>query len=744
MTSAAPSVKRPNFATDAEGPHRLRVEFERGLKGSTISRKAWPNAEVAVNIDTRSISIRVSKRESHEFPIQDCTFHHSRLTTGCLGVCFKSRDCQLLFRGRPESARRLFQELIAATEGCRKPVKGCATSPNYKQLAGVPSKRRRLSFIASGRPSVQPQEAPKRLPPEIDARLTDEQRNVCQAALRGESFFFTGGAGTGKSFLLQQLLRLLPQDVTAVTAPTALAASHLGGTTLHKWAGIGRGEGDVLELAKELRGRREALQRWRRAKTLVIDEVSMVDGQLFDKLEILARGARRCDKPFGGLQLILAGDFMQLPPVNRAAGGGADAGGFGGSGSATFCFEARSWKTMCRTFELTQVFRQREDLAFCQVLEEARFGRLSEQSQQLLATRLVAGHCVHSEAADVTRLMPLRKQVENINERALAALPGDRVYFDARDQGNAEELDVLSGARRIVELRVGAAVILTRTLDARRKLVNGSQGRVTGFSGHGSMRHPVVAFKAAGVEVAVSPEAFEARCGSRVLGVRVQVPLELAWALSIHKSQGMTLSAVEVSLETVFEYGQAYVAMSRAQSLAGLYLIGDATSLARSVQAEQRCVAFHERVTASSRQDVPKDADGQTQPEATTPCASSRQDVPKDADAQTQPETTTPCASSRQDGPKEADGHAQPEATTPCASSRQDMPNDGDSQTQLEVPEDGDCQTQPEEGAGTADNLMELEVSDAIAFDLEEELELVIDERMREQAEETVFPTNSQ
>lgn len=631
MQSATPSVKRPRLDLDSEGPHRLRVEFERGLKGGTISRKVWPGAEVAINIDTRSISIRANKRESHEFPLKDCTLHHSRLNSGFLGVCFKSKDCQLLFCGQPESARQLFQELLAATEGSRRnvnvksPITGKVRKvDDYKHLTGVATKRRRLSFIAKGhQPQQNADDAPARLPKDMDALLTPEQRAVCQAALQGKSFFFTGGAGTGKSFLLRQLLQLLPGDVTAVTAPTALAASHLGGTTLHRWAGIGRGEGDVLELAKELRGRPEALQRWRRAKTLVIDEVSMLDGQLFDKLEVLARGARGNNKPFGGLQLILTGDFMQLPPVNRSGSNARDIDGQRVGVPTVFCFEARAWSAMSRTFQLTQVFRQREDHAFCQILEEARFGRLSEQSLRLLETRLVPGPGAHTEAANVTRLMSLRAQVEQINSRALAALSGELVRFDARDQGwhgSIEEFDLLTGARHTLELRVGAAVMLTRTLDVRRKLVNGSQGRVVAFRGMGSLRHPVVAFKEAGIQVEVAPETFEARCGSRVLGVRIQIPLDLAWALSIHKSQGMTLSAVEVCLRTIFENGQGYVAMSRAQSLAGLFLIGDAAALARAVRSDSRCANFHEKVANFPTSILAEDPTQRTVKESKSEC----------------------------------------------------------------------------------------------------------------------------
>jgi len=385
-----------------------------------------------------------------------------------------------------------------------------------------------------------------------------------------------------------------------VTASTALAASQLGGVTLHKWAAVGRGEGDVVALAKDLKGKKEALHRWRHTRTLVIDEVSMVDGELFAKLEVLARATRESTKPFGGLQLVLTGDFMQLPPVN-----GKSADSFREAVPQKFCFEVGAWRRVVasRTFELTEVFRQKGDDTFVKVLNEVRFGELSEESERLLRARLVA--CEGRGDLAVTRLMPLRSEVEAVNSRSLAALPGELVSFHARDEGNSEELDHLSGARRVVDLRIGALVLLTRTIDVRRRLVNGTQGRVVGFSGIGSLRQVVVAFRVGGAEEAtletgVAAQSFEARCGSRLLGARVQVPLELAWAVSVHKSQGMTLDAVEVSLENVFEHGQTYVALSRARSLDGVYLLGRSENLRRSISANPRCLAFHRQVSVET------------------------------------------------------------------------------------------------------------------------------------------------
>jgi ATP-dependent DNA helicase PIF1 len=190
--------------------------------------------------------------------------------------------------------------------------------------------------------------------------------------------------------------------------------------------------------------------------------------------------------------------------------------------------------------------------------------------------------------------------VEAANARGLFALDGELESFEARDQGDVRELDKLSGARRVVELRVGAKVLLTRTIDPKRRLVNGAQGRVISFDGTGNARRPVVSFgPPANVEVAVSHEVFEAKCGAELVGARAQLPLELAWAVSVHKSQGMTLNAVEVSLENLFEHGQAYVALSRARSLDGLFLQGNEGCLRRGIHADERCLAFHRSLLTS-------------------------------------------------------------------------------------------------------------------------------------------------
>jgi len=617
--AAAPAVPAPSRKTPVEeekAPMFLNVRYERSVPGNStaMNHKTWSQAECSVNVNSCSLNVRASRSDVHEFPLGGATLHHSQVTKGFLGVRLPARKGQLLFSGSSKDVCRFFDEILAATDGRQKR----AGVDKYKQLDGVASKRRRRSMfaanlraglssateasymselskaVAKANAEKESKPAPKglgRLSPEATLLLTDEQRQVCEAALQGHSIFFTGGAGTGKSFLLRQLIQMLEPIGTAITASTALAASQLGGVTLHKWAAIGRGDGSAAALARELMSKREAVQRWRCTRTLIIDEISMLDGELFGKLDLLARAVRGSNKPFGGIQIVLTGDFMQLPPVVPKGR------------EAKFCFEVSAWSAVTRTFELTEVFRQRGDDSFTDILNQVRFGELSGDSERLLRERLVAYEGRGNLA--VTRLMPLRSEVESVNARSLTMLHTESMMFTSVDIGSSDDLDRHTGARRVLELKVGALVILTRTINLRRRLVNGSQGVVVGFEGAGSLRLPRVSFdtageKGEGLEIAVSRETFEARCGPDMLGSRMQLPLDLAWAVSVHKSQGMTLNAVEVCLDNVFEHGQTYVALSRARRLDGVFLLGSGETLRRSVRVNPRCLAFHKGLRAAA------------------------------------------------------------------------------------------------------------------------------------------------
>ena len=440
--------------------------------------------------------------------------------------------------------------------------------------------------------------------------LCPEQAAVLAAILGGASVYFGGPAGTGKSLLLKHALAALPVATTAVTAPTALAASALGGTTIHAWAGIGRADSVASAVAAACRP--AAAARWRAAAVLVMDEVSMAPGSLLDLLDAAGRAARgTAGAPFGGLQLVLCGDFAQLPPV--AGVGGAP---------RTWAFQAACWAAAVpRAALLTTVHRQAGDPAFIALLGRLRAGGAGGAELEALRVR-TARPLACGDGILPTALHTHRRDVDAVNAAALAALPGEGVALAAIDEGDADALarawssssgggggggrgggggSSSTGPPRSLTLKVGAQVVLTRTLDPVRGLVNGARGVVVAFRGR-ALPVPLVRFSGAGgSSPAAAPpappvEIHRARhalaLGGRTLAARLQVPLALGWALSVHRAQGMTLDRVAVRLDGAFEAGMAYVALSRVRSVEGLQMTGGAIPRAAAA-ADPAVTAFY-------------------------------------------------------------------------------------------------------------------------------------------------------
>ncbi|XP_074764260.1 ATP-dependent DNA helicase PIF1 [Athene noctua] len=442
-------------------------------------------------------------------------------------------------RGAPRSPRLLD----------RPPPAFAVISPlQERDLLRAPGRRR-----GGERPAEEPRA--ERRPP---ARLSAEQEAVLDAVRSGKSIFFTGCAGTGKSFLLKKVVGSLPPKSTYATASTGVAACHIGGTTLHAFAGIGSGKAP-LEQCIQLAERPGVRQHWLACQHLIIDEISMVDGKFFDRLEAVARAVRKRDEPFGGIQLIICGDFLQLPPVCKA------------NEETKFCFQAKSWRKCIHVnMELTEVRRQ-TDKTFISLLSAVRLGRCTEEvTRQLMQT---AANRSERDGILATRLCTHKDDVEITNERCLQQLSGEVHTFEALDSDPmlVKLIDAQCPVGGRVELKLGAQVMLAKNLDVSRGLVNGARGVVVGFESE-QKGLPKVRFLC-GVTQVIKMEKWVFKGPSGVHLSRQQLPLKLAWAISIHKSQGMSLDCVEISLSRVFESGQAYVALSRARSLAGLRVL---------------------------------------------------------------------------------------------------------------------------------------------------------------------------
>ena len=447
--------------------------------------------------------------------------------------------------------------------------------------------------------------------------LSNEQRKVLDLIVdQKKSVFFTGSAGTGKSVLLRECIRVLRQkyqkepDRVAITASTGLAACNIGGVTLHSFSGIGLGKEDVPELVKKIKRNQKAKHRWMRTKVLIVDEISMVDADLFDKLENIARIVRSNGRPFGGIQLVVTGDFFQLPPVPDSS-----------TRESKFSFDASTWtSSIDHTIGLHHVFRQR-DPAFAGMLNEMREGRLTQNS--IAAFRQLSRPLEDFDNLQATELFPTRGEVDAANSLRMRQLAGEGRVFHARDGGAITDKvarDRLLGncmAPEVLELKKGSQVMLIKNID--EMLVNGSLGKVIGFMNEESFdsyttdpngyvstqaapddelnpselkqKRALQKFAATNTAQVWPLVRFTLSDGStrdllcnretwkielpngEVQASRAQVPLILAWALSIHKAQGQTLERVKVDLGKVFENGQAYVALSRATTMGGLQVL---------------------------------------------------------------------------------------------------------------------------------------------------------------------------
>lgn len=402
---------------------------------------------------------------------------------------------------------------------------------------------------------------------------TQDQARALVALDSGANVFITGVAGTGKTAILRHWLdkKNFPAGAVAVTASTGIAASHLEGQTIHSWAGIGIGSKTVEEIGRSWFWRENIMPRIEAVKIIIIEEISMVDGHVFELLGEVIAVAKHSLKPWGDVQLVLLGDMGQLAPVEEQERG--------------FAFETDQWWDLgIQTVELRQVMRQ-TDATFVAILQQVRDGTLSWESEAWLNTRVRA---YDPDAYSAVRLMTHNDQVDAVNDAKLNALPEAPAFFEAFETGKQKWRDVLDNSclsPRTLYLKRGARVMFTKNaLDG--SYVNGSLGFVLGFSTalspEGAPFPTVHVHLDAGYDIAlgacgiwklegVDDDPAERKRGASVtLASRRQFPLRLAWAITVHKSQGMSLDLVSVDLAHCFAPGQAYVALSRARTIQGL------------------------------------------------------------------------------------------------------------------------------------------------------------------------------
>jgi ATP-dependent DNA helicase PIF1 len=406
------------------------------------------------------------------------------------------------------------------------------------------------------------------------------QALALEIMLSGESVLLTGPAGAGKTYVLNQFVKLAKHDGkhVSITATTGLAATHLGGTTIHSWAGIGVSEYVPQGFAEHIaKGRREIIEK---TDVLVIDEISMLHDFRLDMVDEVCRLVRKEPHiPFGGIQIVMSGDFFQLPPINR-----------GESRAGSFVVNSNVWQELDPVICYLEEQHRQDDEQLLGILNAIRAGDVRRHHAEALLART---EVYPDEFEQLTELHTVNIDVDSMNEAKLKELEGDELSYEQTTTGSENYVENLQRsvlAPKVLKIKEGALVMAVKN-SPERKYVNGSIGRVVGFEPH--TEYPIVEFLN-GKEVSMQPDTWELRDGDKKRASITQIPLRLAWAITVHKSQGMTLDAARIDLRKAFVEGMGYVALSRVKNISNLYLSG-INQMALRVSEEAQAIDGHLR-----------------------------------------------------------------------------------------------------------------------------------------------------
>jgi len=430
--------------------------------------------------------------------------------------------------------------------------------------------------------------------------FSPEQTNAFDLYNEGKNIFLTGPGGTGKSFLIKKMVEdaKTKGKTHHVCALTGCAAVLLDckATTIHSWSGIGMMNSDDDTIIRRISQKKELKSHWKTTEILIVDEVSMMSKRMFELLNKIAKRIRGKDTPFGGMQVVFVGDFFQLPPIEKDG----------------FCFESDAWFEVFpkeQHLELKTFFRQ-SDPVYIDILMKVRKGQLDKESIAMLEK-----YVARDRDQPITKVVPLRKHADFINQSMFDKLTESSHDFKAdirkditvyvkdgktidsklisscnglSEQDKDRELDSLMKNHNLcpcLSLKKGTQVMCTRNIDLDHQICNGSQGIVVDIV----KDRPVVLFSN-GYRMMMEKTLFQSEIYP-TLGIG-QYPLSLAWAVTIHKIQGCSLTHAQIDIgESIFEYGQTYVALSRVKTMDGLYLMNFQP---KRIKSHPKVIAFYE------------------------------------------------------------------------------------------------------------------------------------------------------
>ena len=379
----------------------------------------------------------------------------------------------------------------------------------------------------------------------------------------GANVFLTGEPGAGKTYVINEYVQYLRGHAIepAITASTGIAATHIHGQTIHSWSGIGIHRMLTPYDLDRIATTEYIVRRIKHTAVLIIDEISMIDATTLDMVDQVCREVRQKAEAFGGIQVILVGDFFQLPPVSRVGD------------TVGFAFRSNAWRAMQPLVCYLSEQHRQSDEQFLSVLSAIRNNSFDVEHYEHLERRRVSHGDVVLNTESLTRLFPHNADVDTLNTREIKKITSAGKKYTMTSKGSASLVATLKKgclSPEELELKIGASVMCTKN-SKEKQFANGTLGTVVDFAG--GTGYPIIQTRD-GRYITIEPMEWSIEEDGKVKAFVTQIPLRLAWAITIHKSQGMSLDAALMDLSQVFEYGQGYVALSRVRTLDGLHLLG--------------------------------------------------------------------------------------------------------------------------------------------------------------------------